>query len=207
MDLIFNHFSKIFNSFSHKLYMVGGTSRDYLLNYKITDYDFVTDATPDEILKFLDCDTSFKKYGVLKLNYEGYKIDIVTFRKESNYEDYRHPNKIEFSNNIYDDYLRRDFTINAIYIDENYNIIDPTNGLNDLREERLKFIGDTLTRIKEDPLRILRAKRFMSVYNLKMNDEDIKILNDNLNLIKKLNIEKVNEELRKINVIKEKNNE
>ena len=124
MDKIFDYLKTIFNKNGFRLYMIGSTSRDYLLNKEIKDYDFVTDAKPAEIIKFLDCDQTFSKFGCVKYKYENNSIDIVTLRKESNYKDSRHPEKIEFIKDIKEDYKRRDLTINAIYIDENYEILD-----------------------------------------------------------------------------------
>ena len=69
MDVVFDYLKQIFNQNGYRLYMIGSTSRDYLLKREIKDYDFVSDATPDEILKFLDCDKTFKKFGTLKYKY------------------------------------------------------------------------------------------------------------------------------------------
>lgn len=200
MNKIFDDLATIFSKNGFSLYMIGSTSRDYLLNKEIFDYDFVSDATPLDIKKFLDTDkldTTFQKFGTLKYKYLDKKIDIVTLRKEEDYQDYRHPNKIIFINNIEEDYLRRDFTINAIYIDKNYKIIDPSNGYLDLKNRKLKFIKDPLTSIKEDPLRILRAYRFIKEYNLSIDDEVLKILKENEFLLNNLNEAKIKEEKQK----------
>ncbi len=198
MDKTFDYFKNIFNKNGFRLYMIGSTSRDYLLNNKIKDYDFVTDAKPTDTLKFLKLNDTFAKYGVLNTKYDGINVDIVTLREELNYKDHRHPNEIKFINDINKDYKRRDFTINAIYIDENYKIIDPTNsGVNDLHNRILRFIGDPLTRIKEDPLRILRAYRFIEEYNLNVDENTLSILKNNEDLLKKINPNKVKEEERK----------
>lgn len=198
MDKTFDYFKNIFNKNGFRLYMIGSTSRDYLLNNKIKDYDFVTDAKPTDTLKFLKLKDTFAKYGVLNTKFDGINVDIVTLREELNYKDHRHPNEIKFINDINIDYKRRDFTINAIYIDENYKIIDPTNsGVNDLNNRILRFIGDPLTRIKEDPLRILRAYRFIEEYNLNVDENTLSILKNNEDLLKNINPNKIKEEERK----------
>lgn len=197
MNEVFDYFSNLFYKNNFSLYMIGSTSRDYLLGNDIKDYDFVTDATPEEISNFLKCDMSFSKYGVVKVKYFDKSIDIATLRKESNYKDSRHPSEIVFIKDINVDYLRRDFTINAIYIDKDYNIIDPSNGVVDLKNRVLRFIKDPLTSINEDPLRILRAYRFIKEYNLKTSEETLKILENNYHLVNKLNVQKVIEEERK----------
>lgn len=198
MDKTFDYFKNIFNKNGFRLYMIGSTSRDYLLNNRIKDYDFVTDAKPTNTLKFLKLKDTFAKYGVLNTKYDGINVDIVTLREEIDYKDHRHPNEIRFINDINTDYKRRDFTINAIYIDENYKIIDPTGfGVNDLNNRILRFIGDPLTRIKEDPLRILRAYRFIEEYNLNVDENTLSILKNNEELLKKINPNKIKEEERK----------
>lgn len=202
MNEIFDSLKKIFNDNGFRLYMIGSTSRDYLLNKEITDYDFVSDATPKEVSKFIDVDTTFSKYGITNFRFKGIKIDLATLRKETNYEDYRHPSKIEFIKDINIDYLRRDFTINAIYIDENYQIIDPSKGVIDLKNKVLKMIGDPYKRIKEDPLRILRAKRFEFEYNLTIEETLKKALEENEYLLKELNPDKIHMELLKLEKIK-----
>lgn len=203
MDKTFDYFKNIFNKNGFRLYMIGSTSRDYLLNNKINDYDFVTNAKPTDTLKFLKLKDAFAKYGVLNTKFDGINVDIVTLREELNYKDHRHPNEIKFINDINIDYKRRDFTINAIYIDENYKIIDPTNsGVNDLNNKILRFIGDPLTRIKEDPLRILRAYRFIEEYNLNVDENTLSILKNNEDLLKNINPNKIKEEERKMKGLK-----
>ncbi len=200
MNKVFDELANIFSKNGFSLFMIGSTSRDYLLNKEIFDYDFVSDATPFDIKKFLnnnELDTTFERFGTLKYKYLDKKIDIVTLRKEEDYLDSRHPNKIIFIKDINEDYLRRDFTINAIYIDKNYNIIDPANGYKDLKDRKLRFIKDPLISIKEDPLRILRAYRFIKEYNLSINDNVLKILKENEILLKNIRKEKISEEKRK----------
>ncbi len=200
MDKIFDYLSDIFDKNGFSLYMIGSTSRDYFLKREIFDYDFATDATPDETIKFLkDVDLTFKRFGTIKYKLDNKKIDIVTLREEDEYLDFRHPNKIKFINDINIDYKRRDFTINAIYIDKNYNVIDPTGfGVEDLKNKKLRFIKDPLTSIKEDPLRILRAYRFIKEYNLSIDEDVLLILKNNEHLLENIKKEKIEEENRKL---------
>ncbi len=195
---LFVNLASLFNNNSHRLYIVGGTSRDYLLSKEVLDYDFATDATPTEMKKFLvDADYTFEKYGSVKLKIVGNHVDITTLRKESKYIDSRHPSQIEFTTKIEEDYLRRDFTINAIYIDENFKVIDFCGGLNDLKNKIIRFIGDPYIRIKEDPLRIIRAERFKAMLGFNYDLETQKAIIDLYDLVSKLNQDKVKEELRK----------
>lgn len=202
MNEIFEYLKKIFNEHNFHIYMIGSTSRDFLMKREIEDYDFVTDATPDEVLGFLDCNATYKKFGTLSLKVNDKHCDIVTLRKESEYLDLRHPSKIEFIKDINEDYKRRDFTINAIYIDEDYKVKDVSkDGVNDLNNKILRFIGDPTKRIKEDPLRILRAKRFIVEYGLTPEKETLKALKENKDLISTIKEGKIVEEKRKFDKI------
>lgn len=199
MNEIFDFLKTIFNEHSYRLYMIGGTSRDYLLGLEIKDYDFVTDATPLEIASFLNVDLTFAKYGATRYKYHDLKIDITTLRIEGDYKDSRHPSFIRFIKDIEKDYLRRDFTLNAIYIDEEYNVLDPSlMGVKDLKNKELRFIGDPLKRIKEDPLRILRGQRFAQIYGLKISPELDKLFLDNFYLLETINKDKISEEEAKL---------
>lgn len=198
MDEIFNYLANIFILNGFSLFMIGSSSRDYLLNKEISDYDFVTDATPTEIEKFLIVDSTFKKFGVVKLKYMGKHIDIATLRMENDYIDNRHPSNITFVKDIFLDYKRRDFTINCIYIDYKYNVIDPTNmGVKDLKNKILRFIKPIEISIAEDPLRILRAFRFKEQYNLTFVGNEEEILFKHKDLLNKINKQKILEERSK----------
>ena len=195
---VFIKLVKTFKENGFRLYMIGGTTRDYLLGLDVFDFDFVTDATPDDIRNFIpDADFTFAKYGAVKVKVDGVKVDVTTLRVEENYEDFRHPGAIKFVKTIEEDYVRRDFTVNAIYIDEDFNIIDPSNGLEDLKNKVIRFIGDPEKRIKEDPLRILRAKRFSNKLGFEIEENSKKAMENLGYLLDKLNPDKIKEEERK----------
>ena len=194
----FSSLAKLFNKNGFRLYMVGGTTRDYLLDLDILDYDFATDATPDEMKVFLpEANYTFAKFGTVRVKDDDIKVDITTFRVEGKYDDRRHPSTIEFVKSIKEDYVRRDFTINAIYIDENYNVIDPCDGIDDLENRIIRFIGNPVKRIKEDPLRILRADRFAKKLNFKIEEKTKKAMQKYHYLLDELNPNKIIEELKK----------
>lgn len=198
---IFIKLAELFNSNGYRLYMIGGTTRDYLLGKEVFDYDFVSDATPDEMKSFLkDANFTFAKFGSVRVKVNGVHVDITTLREEGEYLDYRHPSKITYVKEIEIDYIRRDFTINAIYMDEKSNIIDPSNGVVDLSNKLIRFIGDPEKRIKEDPLRILRAERFAQKLNFVIEEKSLAAIEKNRYLLDKINPEKIKEELRKSNI-------
>ena len=195
---LFKFLDKVFKENGFSIFEVGGSVRDELLGLEVFDFDFATDATPEEMIKFLpDANDTFAKYGCIKYKGEHGRAEITTFRIEESYDDFRHPNKICFVKSLNEDYKRRDFTINAIYKDINGKIYDPSRGVEDLNNKTLRFIGDPETRIKEDPLRILRAKRFVSKLGFKIESETAKAMEKLAYLLEKLNPEKIKEEERK----------
>lgn len=195
---LFSKLVKLFEENNHHIYMIGGTSRDFLLGINFTDYDFVTDAIPEEMKSFLpDASYTFERFGTVKAKIDGIKVDITTFRKEESYGDFRHPSKINFVKTIEEDYKRRDLTINAIYIDKDYKVIDPANGEKDLKDKIIRFIGDPEIRIKEDPLRILRVERFQKKLGFKIEEKSLKAIEKYRYLLDKLNPDKIAEEKRK----------
>ena len=203
MDSKIVNFQKLANEFDkhgYKLYLVGGTVRDYLLNEPLTDMDAVTDATPNEVLGFLpNADDSFARLGSLKYkDSSGIKFDITTLRKESGYTDSRHPNKVVFVKDLFEDYPRRDFTVNAMYMDKDLKVYDFCNGQKDLQNHTLRMVGDPDQRLKEDPLRILRAIRFCLMYKFAFSVDLLKAITDNIDLLKELKPQKIKQELKKI---------
>ena len=197
---IFKELAKKFNSHGFNLYLVGGTVRDYLLGEQLTDVDCVSEATPEEIASFLPkIDKTFIRFGYLKFKSpEGVKFDITTLRKESAYLDGRHPSKIEFVKDLKEDYSRRDFTVNALYMDKDLNVIDYANGQEDLKNHILRAVGNPDTRLKEDPLRILRAIRFHLMHKLDIEESLLKAMHDNFHLLKNTTDAKIRSELAKI---------
>jgi tRNA nucleotidyltransferase (CCA-adding enzyme) len=194
----FDFLKDLFRKNGFRLYVVGGTVRDFLLGKEITDLDFVTDATPEDELKFIpEGDFTFKKFGAVRYPYKGKHIDITTLRQEGEYNDSRHPSNVIFVKDPKLDYVRRDFTVNAMYLDEDYNVIDFSTGQEDLKKKLIRFIGDPYKRIEEDPLRIARAERFAKTLGFEIEEKTQQAIKDKRDLLRKLNPEKLKEEQRK----------
>ncbi len=180
---------------------VGGCVRKHLSNDKIDDIDIATILSSDDIKERLN-DTNFKiidtgvKHGTITLITEKFKLELTTLRKDLE-TDGRHA-KVEYIDDWQLDSERRDFTINAIYLDINGNILDPQNGKTDLKNKIVKFIGDPQRRIEEDYLRIIRFIRFKIMYDLKVESSTFKAIKLNLNGIKKISKERILVELYKI---------
>ena len=198
--IAFQQLADLFDKHGYRLLLVGGTVRDYLLGLPLEDMDAVSDATPEEIISFLpNVDQTFARLGSLKYKDEdGIKFDITTLRRESGYTDSRHPNKVIFVKEPEDDYPRRDFTVNAMYMDKDLKIYDFCNGQKDLKNRVLRMVGNPDQRLKEDPLRILRAIRFHLMFNLKIEKNLLEAMRDRFYLLENITDAKIRSELNKI---------
>jgi len=189
-------------------YLVGGSSREYLLNKEFIDIDICSKGTPEmNLLALSNYELSSKEgkfYGVLKYIVEDYEIEITTLRKEGPYIKKRRPSYVEFIDNLEIDSLRRDFTINAIYIDYLGNIYDYHNGLNDINNKVIRMIGDPCLRIEEDALRILRAIRLSEKLNFSIEDNLKNIIKEKHESIYLLNKNTLKKELDKFLEFKSK---
>jgi len=194
----FKSLSKLFKDNGYSLYLVGGSVRDYLLNKDLDDMDVVSDATPDNMKSFIDGDYTFSHLGCVKFKYQDIKFDITTLRKEKSYKDARHPTEIEFVKSLKDDYKRRDFTINAMYMTSNLEVIDYVNGQEDIKSGTIRMVGCPFKRIKEDPLRILRALRFASIFSFNIEQRLSRSIEINTVLLDKLNKQKILQEIKKV---------
>jgi len=180
---------------------VGGCVRKYLSNEEIDDIDIATSLTTDQIKeKFKD--TKFNiidsgvRHGTVTLVSDQLKLELTTLRKDIK-TDGRHA-EIEYTDDWQEDSERRDFTINAIYLDINGKIFDPQLGTTDLKNRNIKFIGDPQKRIEEDYLRIIRFIRFSLEYESQIEKATIEAIKLNLDGIKKISKERVLIELFKI---------
>ena len=194
--------NKLFEENGYKLYLVGGTVRDYLLGISLTDMDAVTNATPEEMKAFLkDANFTFAKYGSVTIKLDKkVKFDITTMRKETSYLDARHPSKIQFIKDLKVDVRRRDFTVNALYLDKDLKVIDYVDGQKDLENRLLRMVGDPKIRLKEDPLRIIRAIRFAVDYDLSLDEDLEQAIIDTKSELNNLNPEKIKQDLAKCKV-------
>ena len=181
---------------------VGGCVRKYLSNEKIDDIDIATIYTPHQVIeKFKNSNIEVKKtgidHGTLTLVLNNRNFEITTLREDIS-TDGRHAN-VSFTDNWDKDSERRDFTINAIYLNQKGKVFDPQLGVKDLKKKEIKFIGDPQQRIKEDYLRILRYIRFSIQYeDFKEDSAALKAIQLNLNGITELSKERVYSELEKI---------
>ena len=190
--------AELFKKNGYNLYLVGGATRDCLLNLEVSDYDLVSDALVSEISSFYkDIDTSFERYGAIRLIFDNEKFDVTTLRKEE-YDEPRKPSKIEYVKDIKEDCLRRDFTINAIYMDMYNNYYDFCNGMNDLSLKVIRMINEPDVRLKEDPLRILRAIRFSLQLGFQIDEKLNESIFKNLPLLGEVSYALINKEIERM---------
>ncbi len=187
---------KIENS-GFEAYVVGGFVRDNILGINTTDVDICTNALPKDIIKIFNVKKETENYGSISLNDGVYNYDITTYRKESSYEN-RRPQSIEYTSNLILDIQRRDFTINSLCMSSSGQIFDYLNGLNDIKDKTIRVIGNTNTKLTEDPLRILRAIRFAAVLDFKLDSKIILFIKSNKSLIDSLSFTRKKEELDKM---------
>lgn len=189
------------NTAGFEAYTVGGCVRDSLMGRIPYDWDITTAATPQEMANvFADFRTieTGLKHGTLTVIVEEMPLEITTFRLEGIYSDGRHPDSVSFSKRLSDDLQRRDFTINAMAYHPHTGLIDLYDGQKDLENATIRCVGNPDTRFEEDALRILRALRFASVLDFRIDlatDVALRRLSPTLN---KVSIERITTELTKL---------
>lgn len=182
-------------------YIVGGCVRDSIIGQKPNDYDITTSAKPNEIMDIFKNEKIIEtgiKHGTITLikNHEEY--EITTYRIDGEYKDNRRPEEVEFTKNIIEDLRRRDFTINAIAYNEKIGVVDQFGGIDDIKSKIIKTVGNSDERFNEDALRIIRAVRFSCKLDFSIEEQTLKSIYKNINLIKNVSGERIQEEFNKI---------
>ncbi len=198
-----NDQQEVFDLIASKLgrdnvFLVGGSVRDALLARESFDMDFAVRNAPGAVFEAFPYALYFERYGTVSFKLDPFRITVASFREERRYDDFRHPREVRFVPSLYRDYRRRDFTINCLYVDIGLNVIDPTGkGLKDLRSHRIRTVGNPYRRLREDPLRILRAVRFSLSLSFTLAPFLEKAIRRERDLLDHLNPAKVREEIRK----------
>ena len=198
---IFKIFAQNTKQDKDSIRLVGGCVRDLLLEKTVNDFDFATKLQPQEIIAILEKNQikaipTGIEFGTITAVVNHKNFEITTLRKD-NEPDGRHL-KAEFVNDYHLDAARRDFTINALYLDDQGEIYDYFNGLEDLENKKVRFIGDAKERITEDYLRILRFFRFSCFYSAEFDQEGLNACFQLKSNLQKLSSERVRAEIFKI---------
>ena len=165
-------FYKVFEQNGFEAYLVGGAVRDICLNKKASDWDVATNATPQDVMKMFKfvVPTGFE-HGTVTVHFHKVEIEVTTFRTESGYSDARHPDSINYAATIEEDLARRDFTMNAIAVNlKNGKLTDPYHGQRDIKRKLIRTVGNPYERFMEDGLRPIRALRFASKLDFKIEE-------------------------------------
>jgi tRNA nucleotidyltransferase/poly(A) polymerase len=189
-----------FDKAKFEIYIVGGAVRDVIMGRVVHDWDFTTDATPDEILKVLPDGFYDNVFGTVGLKVDDFErpFEITTFRTEEGYSDNRRPDKITWGKTLEEDLSRRDFTINALAFDKKLDLVDFYKGQEDLKNKLIRAVGDPHERFSEDALRMMRAIRIAAELGFKIEEKTFEAIKKNAALIGKIAKERVKDELFKL---------
>jgi tRNA nucleotidyltransferase (CCA-adding enzyme) len=185
-------------------YLVGGCVRDILLNRAPKDWDITTNAKPEDIQRVFPesfYENDFGTVGV-KTGSEDPKlavIEVTPYRTESEYSDKRRPDAVTFGDNLEEDLARRDFTINAIALDESKgHIVDPYKGQEDIKAKILRTVGNPSDRFAEDALRLMRAVRLVAELGFTLEPETFAAIQEQASNLSHISRERIREELVRI---------
>jgi tRNA nucleotidyltransferase (CCA-adding enzyme) len=184
----------------YKGYAVGGCVRDSIMGRHPYDWDLTTDATPYEVMEiFHGCTIipSGIKHGTVTIMLNKKHFEITTFRVEGKYSDYRRPDCVRYSQSIEEDLSRRDFTINAMAYNEYDGLIDIFGGIFDIENKLIRCVGDPLLRFGEDGLRMMRAVRFSSQLDFKIEKHTLNAISSECHLISHVSPERIKDELNR----------
>ncbi len=189
------------NKNGFEAYVVGGSVRDRLSGIEPDDWDITTSALPQEIQRiFSDCKLNLKglKHGTVGVIRKGAMTEITTFRIDGGYTDSRRPDSVTFTPSLKEDLARRDFTVNAMAMDINENIIDEFFGKKDLENKIIRTVGDAEKRFNEDALRIMRGLRFASKKGFSLEERTLFYCNALAENLKNIAYERIYTELKKM---------
>ncbi|MEY2413534.1 MAG: hypothetical protein QOD84_2140, partial [Acidobacteriaceae bacterium] len=199
---------RILRDDGHKAYLVGGCVRDLLLGREPSDYDVVTSATPNEVMKIIpETYAVGAQFGVVLVplpkgaisKQENDVVEVATFRNDFGYSDGRHPDEVQFTPSPEEDVKRRDFTINGMMFDPIENrVLDFVGGRRDLEAGIVRTIGDPEKRFGEDKLRMLRAVRFAARFGYEIEPITFNAIQKLAAGVRQVSPERIRDELTKM---------
>ncbi|HUX21613.1 MAG TPA: CCA tRNA nucleotidyltransferase, partial [Spirochaetia bacterium] len=191
---------RIFHSKGYEAFLVGGALRNRLAGFPETDFDLATNARPEAVLEmFRRVIPTGIKHGTVTVFYKGEKIEVTTFRTESDYSDARHPDSIVYIGDILGDLKRRDFTINSLALNlATGELLDPHEGRRDIKGQTIRAIGNPSERFSEDGLRLMRACRFACELDFTIEEATLRGMCESADRIDRVSPERIQDELVKI---------
>lgn len=180
-------------------YAVGGCVRDSILGRSPDDWDITTSAKPEETKELFDktFDTGIE-HGTITVLVDNVGYEVTTYRIDGEYEDSRRPNDVEFTTNLREDLLRRDFTINAMAYNKKDGLVDEFGGMSDLKSKTIRCVGNAKDRFTEDALRILRAVRFSAQLGFEIEHETAEAIREMAPTLKNISAERIQVEMVKL---------
>ncbi len=188
----------------YEAYLVGGCVRDLIIGREPKDWDITTNATPEQIQAVFTDSFYENEYGTVgvKTGSEDHRlaiIEVTPYRTESEYTDKRRPDNVTFGTSLLADLARRDFTINAVALDESKGqIVDPYEGQKDIKDKLLRAVGDAPQRFNEDALRMLRAVRLVAELEFGIDGATATAISENSKHLSHVSRERVRDELIRI---------
>ena len=185
----------------HSAYIVGGCVRDSILGRTPHDYDICTSATPSEMLEIFKDGKIIEtglQHGTVTIIVNGEPYEITTYRIDGIYSDNRRPDTVTFTDKLVEDLRRRDFTINAMAYNDEEGLIDPFNGMEDIKYKKISCVGCAEDRFGEDALRILRAIRFAAQLEFTIMPGTDREIHKQYKNLENISIERINSEFCKI---------
>ena len=182
-------------------YAVGGCVRDFLYGLVPHDFDVTTSALPEETVNLFKDHTVVQtgiKHGTVTVVIDGEPIEVTTFRCDGDYTDGRHPENVSFTLSLSEDLKRRDFTVNAMAYSEGEGLIDLFGGRQDLENGIIRTVGEPRERFNEDALRILRALRFASAYDMVIEERTKAAILKQKESLRLLSAERIFSELKRL---------
>ena len=179
-------------------FLVGGCVRDMLMGRQIHDYDAATSALPEQVTAlFENTVPTGIRHGTVTVWVDGLGVEVTTFRSESVYTDGRHPDAVRFERSIETDLSRRDFTVNAMALSADGEIIDIFGGRADIEGRIIRTVGDPAERFVEDALRMYRCVRFAAVLGFEIDGGALRAMKSRAPLRGSVSRERIREEIEK----------
>ena len=190
---------KKLNDNGFEAFFVGGCVRDFYMARDIQDVDITTDAKPEEVENIFEKTIDVGKvHGTIIVLADGLPFEVTTYRTDGIYTNHRHPDIVTFSHRLNEDLKRRDFTMNAMAMAEDYTFHDPYEGREAIERREIKTVGCAADRFGEDALRMVRALRFMSVLDFGIEEETEAAMTANAHLLKHVSVERIVTEFKKM---------
>jgi len=182
----------------YRAYLVGGCVRDAVMGRHVNDWDVATSATPVDVARlFPKTFLTGEKFGTVTVLTPDDQVEVTTFRTEGSYRDGRRPENVEFVSSLDEDLSRRDFTINAMAVSPDGELVDPFGGIADIEGRVIRCVGGPNTRFGEDSLRMFRAFRFSAQLGFEIEQKTLLAIYANADRAKLISAERVRVELEK----------